>query len=409
MEATDPKRPRLHSWGGGESASPSEMEAALHQFQQASYSSHSQYPNMAGWGEVKPRSQSFCGGGNGGNGVPGGGGGGGGGGRSSIGKTGHHFSSYAPLDIGDSHSPVSDNPLSVNSHGISPSGSSELQGFVPFHAQPPQSSDIDPVGAANPSPPSQPMPRQQLKPLQAVKGSNFHDPTGYYQGATEHRGSISAGGTEMNSPANSNSVMLQNHQLVGTAPVNTQAVNVVTTYPPRRKAIRAAQVLNFPYSLFPLYMQWTNWNRLAMHVEPEKPNVTKGDPAVGFARNRKLPVSTAKYHHRSRNCFLAVFLQYRLDAQAYSRQDRTLLQILERLGRVETLLDNLNSRGETQIHQVDKAPNRTTTNPPTQTPPTPTLQTAAKTTPAETPLDDDEQLTIPYQHTTAAHKLLRWP
>jgi len=233
------------------------MEAALHQFQQhTSYSPHSQYSNIAGWGDAKPRSQSFGGGCSGGNGVPGGGGGG----RSSISKTGHHFSPYAPLDIGDSHSPSSDNPLSVNSHGISSPGSSEMQGFAPFHAQPPQPSDIDPVGAANPSPPAQPMPRQQLKPLQAVKGSTFHDPTAYYQGATEHRGSINAGGTEMNSPANPNSVMatggypgVQNHQLVGTAPVNTPAMNVVTTYPPRRKAIRAAQVHNFHSSLFPLY------------------------------------------------------------------------------------------------------------------------------------------------------------
>jgi len=145
-----------------------------------------------------------------------------------------------------------------------------------------------------------------------------------------------------------------------------------------------------------------------MHVEPEKPNVTKAGPAVGFVRNRKSLVSIAKYRHRSRSCFLRCFLQYWLDAQAYFRQDRTLLQILDRLGRVETLLDTLNSRGETQTHRTE-SPDRTTAKSTTQTPPTPTAPTASRPTPVETPLDDDEQLTIPYQHTTAAHKLLQWP
>lgn len=127
----------------------------------------------------------------------------------------------------------------------------------------------------------------------------------------------------------------------------------------------------------------------------------------------------------------------------FKRQDRTLLQILDRLGRVESLLDSINSSGRTfevrpgasttastSQKDVSTATDQMHTPGPTihQSPPFyrpspgPTSQSAASaatgpvsnlqqtnSTPAEVLLEEDEQLTIPYQHTTAAHKLMSWP
>ena len=276
------KRPRLDSWS---SAQQIIDQAAFHFHPHPAYSPQSQYSNssaMAGWGDSKPRSQSMSGVGGGGRAAAAAGGGASGSGvmgvgESSIGRDGHHFSSsYAPFDSGDSHLLPVGHPqqLSVDSHGISTPVSTDAQGFGGYQSQP---SDID-SGTANSSPPSQGMGRQQLKPLQtAQQAGGVFDSAAFFhqipQGApTEHRGSMSSG-VEMASPASSNAVGpgvtaggyhgVQGHQLLGASPVvpspvnnnaqggiilggGGQGMNVVTTYPPRRKAIRAAQVRSCP-------------------------------------------------------------------------------------------------------------------------------------------------------------------
>lgn len=116
---------------------------------------------------------------------------------------------------------------------------------------------------------------------------------------------------------------------------------------------------------------------------------------------------------------------------------------MERLGRVESLLDTINSTGRT--YEVSRPSDTATTatrkdvstaTEQTQTPgqtvhqsppfyrpsPGPTTQSAASAasnqnshiqptnnTPVEVLLEEDEQLAIPFQHTTAAHKLMWWP
>jgi hypothetical protein len=250
------KRPRLDSW-----PSSQQIDSAILFQQNTSHSPPSQYSStspMVGWGDSnKPRSQSMSGGGSGGGPSNGG---------SSIGKAGHCFSSYAPVGTVDSHLPPFGHSLSVDSNSISPPLTSEAQGFNGFQ---PQQSDIG-TNTANSSPPSQVMARQQLKPLQTAQTGGYHDATSFFQqipqGAQDHRGSMSA---DMTSPGSSTvgpGVMVggyggvQNHQLIGASSVGpspvgaqggivlggAQGMNVVTTYPPRRKAIRAAQVSTCP-------------------------------------------------------------------------------------------------------------------------------------------------------------------
>lgn len=117
-----------------------------------------------------------------------------------------------------------------------------------------------------------------------------------------------------------------------------------------------------------------------------------------------------------------------------------MLQILDRLGRVEGLLDAINSSGRSfeAPKTTDATPVTTSTQKDVSTatsPPGPTmhhsppfyrpspgpsqLASSSKSyshpqqqtigTPAEVLLEEDEQLAIPYQHTTAAHKLMWWP
>jgi hypothetical protein len=248
------KRPRLDSW-----PSSQQIDSAILFQQHTSHSPPSQYSStstMGGWGySNKSRSQSMSGGGGSGGGPSAGG--------SSIGKAGLCFSSYAPVGT---DLPPFGHSLSVDSHSISPPLTSEAQGFNGFQ---PQQSDIG-TNTANSSPPAQVMARQQLKPLQTAQTGVYHDGTSFFQqmpqGAHDHRGSISA---DMTSPGSSTvgpGMMVggyggvQNHQLIGASPVGpssagaqggivlggAQGMNVVTTYPPRRKAIRAAQVSAYP-------------------------------------------------------------------------------------------------------------------------------------------------------------------
>ena len=98
----------------------------------------------------------------------------------------------------------------------------------------------------------------------------------------------------------------------------------------------------------------------------------------------------------------------------YSRQDRTLLQILDRLGRVETLLETINTRGGDSLPQsVTTSPKGSVSKPASPPQSRPPLVSRPSIAPGNTmqeiPMEEDEQLTIPYQHTTAAHKLLWWP
>ncbi|RPA99602.1 hypothetical protein L873DRAFT_1827964 [Choiromyces venosus 120613-1] len=190
----------------------------------------------------------------------------------------------------------------------------------------------------------------------------------------------------------------------GTMMGNPQ-MNVVTTYPPRRKAIRAAQACDA--------------------CRARKAKCDEGRPSCGFCKESQIA---------------CVYREV-----PPPKQDRTLLQILERLGRVETLLDSINSgrkvaaiaapTGDTGGVGIATAPkesvavNETSIQSLQSTspfhPPTPVAQQAypqatagnaavqnhhpQPTNPTEVPLEEDEQLTIPVQHTTAAHKLMWWP
>lgn len=105
-----------------------------------------------------------------------------------------------------------------------------------------------------------------------------------------------------------------------------------------------------------------------------------------------------------------------------NRQDRTLLQILDRLGRVESLLDTMNTREQQQHQQQQQHQNQQQQAVPSTTAPSDTPRTTSSSIaplhtptistekPAEVQLEGDEDLAIPYQHTTAAQKLMTiWP
>lgn len=244
------------------------------------------------------------------------------------------------------------------------------------------------------------MARQQLKPLQTAPSGTYHDPTSFFhqmsQGTHDHRGSMSAG-ADMISPGSTNAVGpgvmaggYGGHQLIGASPVvpppvnaqggiilgghGGQGMNVVTTYPPRRKAIRAAQACDA--------------------CRARKAKCDEGRPSCGFCKESQ------------------VACVYR--EVPPPKQDRTLMQILDRLSRVETLLETINTRGESQSQNSEASPNQAAskvTSPAQQSPVT-TASASRSTTmqhPTEILMDEDAQLTIPYQHTTAAHKLLWWP
>ncbi|CUS09213.1 unnamed protein product [Tuber aestivum] len=187
--------------------------------------------------------------------------------------------------------------------------------------------------------------------------------------------------------------------------MGNQQMNVVTTYPPRRKAIRAAQACDA--------------------CRARKAKCDEGRPSCGFCKESQIA---------------CVYREV-----PPPKQDRTLLQILERLGRVETLLDSINSGREVVAVAAPTggsggtggatAPKEAATINETSLqslqstspfhPPTPVAQQAHPqataggasvqdhrphpSNPTEVPLEGDEQLTIPVQHTTAAHKLMGWP
>ncbi|TGZ81366.1 hypothetical protein EX30DRAFT_348572 [Ascodesmis nigricans] len=150
----------------------------------------------------------------------------------------------------------------------------------------------------------------------------------------------------------------------------------VTTYPPRRKAIRAAQACDA--------------------CRARKAKCDEGRPQCGFCKET------------GANCV------YR--EVPPPKQDRTLLQILDRLGRVESLLDNMNSR-EKQQHQSHQPFQALSTAGPSDTPQTTTSSIGPLHTPSiqqekavDSHLEGDEGLAIPYEHTTAAQKLMViWP
>jgi hypothetical protein len=118
------------------------------------------------------------------------------------------------------------------------------------------------------------------------------------------------------------------------------------------------------------------------------------------------------------------------------RQDRTLLQILDRLGRVESLLASIHSdkveavtvmppgasvpKDVTSTNDMSSASAMHGTPSFTRSAGSVSQPTGASanniailhqatTNPSEVPLEEDEQLAIPVQHTTAAHKLMWWP
>lgn len=236
------KRARLNSWESTVSSFPGQQ-------QQAYYSPNTAYPgsgmSMEGWGgESKPRSLSTS--------------------TGMSSKPGQAFSSYG-LDSPPNSLSSSGHRLSMGAGTISPSLSSDTHPFSGFQ----EHSDLDP-STTNSTPSSLQGRQQQLKPIQtqssafdATTSAGFFHPHYSHRpsmaSSNEHRGSISmnGGGVEM-SPTSSNAGYMgsgfQSHQLAAAAPImpsqggpgiilgGTQAVNVVTTYPPRRKAIRAAQV-----------------------------------------------------------------------------------------------------------------------------------------------------------------------
>lgn len=186
----------------------------------------------------------------------------------------------------------------------------------------------------------------------------------------------------------------------------------VTTYPPfKRKAIRAAQACDA--------------------CRARKAKCDEGRPSCGFCTETAIP---------------CVYREV-----PPPKQDRTLLEILNRLGRIEGLLDaqnngsnaetgasvanatalnraldsmttlaNAATSAATMTNTPGGVSSQTTTLPQSASVPQPQnvsrVNPSAKyppsgptSNPAGQMLEEDEELTIPYQHTTAAHKLLLWP
>ncbi|KAI9787488.1 MAG: hypothetical protein M1839_000017 [Geoglossum umbratile] len=164
---------------------------------------------------------------------------------------------------------------------------------------------------------------------------------------------------------------------------------ITTTYPPRRKAIRAAQACDA--------------------CRQRKAKCDEGRPSCGFCKEAVLA---------------CVYREV-----PPPKQDRTLLQILDRLARIETKLDNKEDGPRTSasaapptslpqgLQDLNAAP-----------PPRPVaplrrasasnmherLQSASFSSDIATDEQDKDsegpgELSIPMEHTTAAHKLLRWP
>lgn len=229
------KRTRLNSWESTVSSYPGHDQQPFFSPNAASYS-----VSMDAWaGAAKPRSLSM-----------------------STAKSAQNYASYgleSPPPSSSGHR------LSMATGNISPPLSSDTHPFSGYQ----EHSDLDP---ANSTPPSlQRRQQHQLKPVQtqssafdsAASAGYFHAHYSQPASANDHRGSISmnGGGVEM-SPTSSNagySFPGHHHQLAAATPImpspdgqaillgGAQAVNVVTTYPPRRKAIRAAQVASpFP-------------------------------------------------------------------------------------------------------------------------------------------------------------------
>ncbi|KAI5807562.1 hypothetical protein DFH27DRAFT_546792 [Peziza echinospora] len=179
----------------------------------------------------------------------------------------------------------------------------------------------------------------------------------------------------------------------------------VTTYPPfKRKAIRAAQACDA--------------------CRARKAKCDEGRPSCGFCKETAIP---------------CVYREV-----PPPKQDRTLLEILTRLGRIETLLDSQGApagnpppptySGRGSIHQSDHgmaalasaatsvAPiigtssaqqlnqiNSSASGNPARPSPVASYSSVGQSgNLVEQLLEEDDQLTIPYQHTTAAHKLLWW-
>ncbi|KAF8464464.1 hypothetical protein BDZ91DRAFT_764129 [Kalaharituber pfeilii] len=140
-------------------------------------------------------------------------------------------------------------------------------------------------------------------------------------------------------------------------------------YPPfKRKAIRAAQACDA--------------------CRARKAKCDEGRPACGFCKET------------------AITCVYR--EVPPPKQDRTLLEILARLGRIEGLLGGQQQApGAADGNAAVPAP--TVEAPMVSPAPVPVpVSVPAPPNPGEKPLAEDEELTIPYQHTTAAHKLLWW-
>ncbi|RPA84642.1 hypothetical protein BJ508DRAFT_222926 [Ascobolus immersus RN42] len=160
---------------------------------------------------------------------------------------------------------------------------------------------------------------------------------------------------------------------------------VVTTYPPRRKAIRAAQACDA--------------------CRARKAKCDEGRPSCGFCKETGVP------------CI------YR--EVPPPKQDRTLLEILNRLGNIEQILNRQEAAaGDTTPGSEGPTGPVNTTTAPIQPPQAPSAQEQisersaprAMLSPAESrPLpsasmdSDDDDAGFPYHHTTAAHKLLLWP
>lgn len=100
----------------------------------------------------------------------------------------------------------------------------------------------------------------------------------------------------------------------------------------------------------------------------------------------------------------------------FHRQDRTLLQILDRLGRIEGLLTQQSGANGSTSPAGLSAPSGSSikfeqgTSVPGAAQGDMALPQGNSVAPGVEPsTEDDEELNFPYQHTTAAHKLLLWP
>ena len=167
------------------------------------------------------------------------------------------------------------------------------------------------------SSPSQAMTvQQQLNPPQSEQAGHG-DSSGYYM--VQHRPEGEHGASSSSAPTGY-SGGAPSHGQIGSPAVLSPISGSggagmgqgLTTYPPRRKAIRAAQVRPFVPGTFGMLCSVLDanreMNRPAMLVEHGKRSVMKDDRAAVSVRSHRCLVCTEKYRRLSRLPFLICVL-----------------------------------------------------------------------------------------------------